>query len=165
MRTKLSEVLEQGRKGGPPGGGPHGAFLVVCPILERKVFIIATDGRFMPEEVAAENKEGKEKGWHEPLTAEHDIFKWEHVSVSAPHFCPNWFEMCWVKEQFWEDEETVVQYHISTSDHINIAKTCLHLWRLKPDTIHISDVTNANLRLKEIPRPPAIAVGPPKSTL
>ena len=36
---------------------------------------------------------------------------WEHVSVSYRRRVPTWAEMCKVKDMFWNDEETVVQYH------------------------------------------------------
>lgn len=68
----------------------------------------------------------------------------EHVSVSLKNRCPNWEEMCFVKDLFWDEDEVVMQLHPAKRDHINNMATCLHLWRpLK----------------KEIPLPPAIAVG------
>lgn len=69
---------------------------------------------------------------------------WEHVSVSCPHRCPTWDEMCWVKEQFWNDDECVIQFHPPRAEYINNHNFCLHLW--KPVGV-------------EIPRPPAGAVG------
>lgn len=78
--------------------------------------------------------------------AEHpDAQGWEHVSVSTARRCPNWIEMCFVKELFWEDEEMAIQYHVPVSEHINNHPYVLHLWR---DTIHPH------------PRmPPSLAVG------
>lgn len=68
---------------------------------------------------------------------------WEHVSVSPPNRCPNWPEMCYVKDLFFAPEEVVMQLHPAKADHINIHNFCLHLWRpLKA----------------EIPLPPHIAV-------
>lgn len=58
-----------------------------------------------------------------------DGSKWEHVSVSLDHRPPNWTEMCFVKELFFEDTECVVQYHPARAAHINIHPHCLHLWR------------------------------------
>lgn len=77
---------------------------------------------------------------------------WEHVSVSAsvlngPYLIgmmPAWEDMCWIKEQFWTDEETVMQLHPPKSEYINNHKHCLHLWRP-------TDV--------EIPLPPSVFVG------
>lgn len=57
--------------------------------------------------------------------------QWEHVSVSTRGRCPTWDEMCYVKNLFWSEEETVVQYHPPKSEYVNMAKTCLHLWRYK----------------------------------
>jgi hypothetical protein len=54
---------------------------------------------------------------------------WDHVSVSLPHRCPTWEEMCWVKDLFWPSEETVLQYHPPASQAVNLHKYCLHLWR------------------------------------
>lgn len=69
---------------------------------------------------------------------------WEHVSVSTPKATPNWSEMCWVKELFFDSEQTVMQLHPPKSRWINNHAYCLHLWR----------------PLKEkIPLPPDITVG------
>lgn len=57
--------------------------------------------------------------------------EWEHVSVSLKDRCPTWEEMCEVKELFFEDDETVVQYHPPKKDYVNIHPYCLHLWRYK----------------------------------
>jgi hypothetical protein len=70
--------------------------------------------------------------------------EWEHVSVSLPHRCPTWGEMCYVKSLFWDDEDCVMQLHPPRSDWVNNHPYCLHLWRPKH---------------AEIPRPPAMAVG------
>lgn len=73
---------------------------------------------------------------------------WEHVSVRAKDYCgervPSWAEMCWIKDQFWDAEECVVQYHPPRSEYVNNHPHVLHLW--KPTAA-------------EMPRPPAIAVG------
>ena len=52
---------------------------------------------------------------------------WEHVSVSTPCRCPTWPEMHWVKEQFWNDDEFVIQIHPLKADYINCHPYCLHL--------------------------------------
>lgn len=54
---------------------------------------------------------------------------WEHVSVSRKNRCPNWPEMSHVKGLFFRNDETVVQFHVPTSDHVNDHPNCLHLWR------------------------------------
>lgn len=59
---------------------------------------------------------------------------WEHVSVSLPDRCPTWDEMCYIKDMFWNELETVVQFHPSSSKYVNTHPYCLHLW--KKDGVH-----------------------------
>jgi hypothetical protein len=54
---------------------------------------------------------------------------WDHVSVSLAHRTPTWAEMCYVKNLFFEEEETVLQYHPKKSKYINCHPFVLHLWR------------------------------------
>lgn len=120
MRPALPDQLERGRirdglYGSDASFGPNGAFQIFGP-CGRDLRIIASNG------------EG-----------------WEHVSVSLPSRCPNWQEMCFVKDLFWEAEETVIQYHPPKSQYVNCHQFCLHLW--KPIGI-------------ELPLPPSIMVGP-----
>jgi len=70
---------------------------------------------------------------------------WEHVSVSFPHRCPTWEEMCEVKRIFWSDDDCVVQFHPPRSDYVNVHPYCLHLWR--PTSL-------------PMPTPPSWMVGP-----
>jgi hypothetical protein len=69
---------------------------------------------------------------------------WEHVSVSHKNKVPSWKTMCIIKDMFFEEEETVIQYHPKKSEYINNHPYYLHLWR----PIN-----------KEIPTPPKILVG------
>ena len=69
---------------------------------------------------------------------------WEHVSVSLPYRCPTWGEMCVIKNYFFNEDETVVQYHPAKKDYVNQHPYCLHLWRPVG---------------QNIPKPPAILVG------
>jgi hypothetical protein len=69
---------------------------------------------------------------------------WEHVSVSLPNRCPNWEEMCYMKDLFWSVTDCVVQFHPPKSEYINNHPNCLHLW--KPVG-------------KQIETPPSILVG------
>lgn len=69
---------------------------------------------------------------------------WDHVSVSLIDRCPTWDEMCFVKDFFFEPEETVVQYHPKASEYVNCHPYCLHLWRpndgreiITPPTIYV----------------------------
>lgn len=90
-----------------------------------------------------------------------DGMGWNHVSISLikeitkvgkrhkniftmVERCPTWEEMCWIKSQFWDDDESVMQLHPPKKDWINNHPYCLHLW--KPDKL-------------EIPLPLSIMVG------
>ena len=73
-----------------------------------------------------------------------DQCSWEHVSVSLPHRCPTWDEMCHIKSVFFKPEECVVQYHPREQDYVNCHRYCLHMW--KPLEA-------------ELPIPPSIFVG------
>lgn len=71
---------------------------------------------------------------------------WEHVSISPfnKRVMPDWDDMCRLKDMFFNDDETVVQYHPAKSEYVNNVPNCLHLWR----------------PLNEVmPTPPAIMVG------
>jgi hypothetical protein len=107
MRKNPTPAVEVGRLltgeyASPPKSGCQGAFKVALPCM---LMIIASDGI---DDVA----EG-----------------WEHVSVSTAKRTPTWQEMQWVKGQFWEDSEIVVQFHPAKSNYINNHPYCLHMWR------------------------------------
>jgi len=75
---------------------------------------------------------------------------WQHVSVSfgqASYKTPSWEVMSYVKELFWEPEETVIQLHPPKSQWVNYHEGCLHLWRC--------------IDGREQPIPPTIMVGIP----
>lgn len=69
---------------------------------------------------------------------------WDHVSVSLNNRCPNWREMSFIKDLFFDDDEVVMQLHVAKKDHINLHPYCLHLW--KP-------------QFTDIPLPPNFMVG------
>jgi len=69
---------------------------------------------------------------------------WEHVSVSRSDRTPTWDEMCQVKDLFWDETDTVIQYHPAKTDYVNNHQFCLHMWR--PTEVLI-------------PVPPSILVG------
>jgi hypothetical protein len=60
---------------------------------------------------------------------------WEHVSAhivsEGKERTPTWAEMCKIKDMFWDETETVVQFHPKKSDYVNVHKHCLHLWKQK----------------------------------
>lgn len=68
-----------------PSWGPYGAFFVHGP-CGRELKIIASAGD-LPESGG-----------------------WEHVSISLQTRPPNWQEMAFVKDLFWEDDECVLQF-------------------------------------------------------
>jgi hypothetical protein len=111
MKFKLDPKIEEGRilhgfYGSEPGN-VWGAFLVNGP-CGRLLRIISDDG------IDAVSPE---------------LAGWEHVSVSTEKHPPNWQEMCWVKDHFWKDTETVLQFHPKKSEYVNLHPFCLHLWR------------------------------------
>jgi hypothetical protein len=78
---------------------------------------------------------------------------WEHASVHARYRSksgkvltriPNWSEMCFVKNSFWEEDEAVMQLHPPESEWIDNHPHVLHLWRPIED---------------RIPLPPGVLVG------
>lgn len=124
MRTVISERLEQSRLlnagvwSSDASDGPLGCFLIMGPRgVMLKIISSGPDSEF----------------------------GWEHVSVSAPNRTPNWAEMCFVKDLFWDEEECVVEYHPPRSEYVNHHPHCLHLW--KPIGI-------------TLPLPPSLLVGP-----
>lgn len=54
---------------------------------------------------------------------------WEHVSVSLADRTPTWAEMQRVKEMFWDESETVVQFHPRADRYVNRMPFCPHLWK------------------------------------
>jgi hypothetical protein len=72
---------------------------------------------------------------------------WEHVSVSLSRGgkarVPNWEEMCFIENLFWDPEDCVVQFHPPKSEYVSNYRV-LHLWRYLKS---------------EFPRPPGWMVG------
>jgi hypothetical protein len=120
MRAHIPEKLESGRVlsgifATSPEHGPYGSFIVQGPCG-------------CDLHIIGHLREG-----------------WEHVSVSTRRRrTPNWQEMCFVKDLFWDEEERVMQLHPPLSEYVKNNRYCLHLW--KP--LH-----------QDIPAPPAIYVG------
>jgi hypothetical protein len=55
---------------------------------------------------------------------------WEHVSISTRWRPPNWQQMCFTKDLFWEPDECVVQFHPPKSEYVNNHPHCLQIsWR------------------------------------
>jgi hypothetical protein len=111
MKSKYDQRIEDGRitRGdfASRHGDPFGAFDLPGP-CGRQLTIIAHNG----------------------LDADPKLRGWEHVSVSIQgKHPPNWQEMSWVKDHFWDEQETVLQFHPKRSRYVNIHPNCLHLWR------------------------------------
>lgn len=95
--------------------GNNGAFYINSPKLRHPMFAIASDG-----------------------------YGWEHVSVQMQgrmrlKRCPYWEEMCFIKDLFWDEEDTVVQIHPPKSEYVNIHPYVLHLWRPKDTNLELPD--------------------------
>lgn len=56
---------------------------------------------------------------------------WEHVSVSPERKSqtPSWEDMCFIKEQFFNEDESVIEVHPPKIEYVNNMPNCLHLWR------------------------------------
>lgn len=48
---------------------------------------------------------------------------WEHVSICPKNRTPDWNEMCLLKDVFWNEDETVIQYHPAKTNYVNNMKT------------------------------------------
>ncbi len=77
-----------------------------------------------------------------------DGLGWDHVSVSMAGRCPNWIEMSYIKELFFTDKETVVQFHPKKIEYINNHQTCLHLWRNQSEEFLLPDSLMVGIRGK-----------------
>lgn len=137
MKKVLPEKLEAGRDraghyASDPSWGAYGRFFVQGPCGEQ-LCIVAS---------AADPDDKMSEGW-------------EHVSVSTRRRLPNWTEMCFVKDLFWEPDECVVQFHPPRSEYVNNHPNCLHLWRLKdgsfpmPPSILVGDKTKDELSYEQ----------------
>lgn len=98
----------EGPYGSDDSMGLCGAFDIPHPNQpEVKFFVIASDGM--------------------------DSTGWEHVSVHGitprGKFTPQWGQMCFIKDLFWDAEDCVIQFHPPKSEYVNVAKNVLHLWR------------------------------------
>lgn len=75
---------------------------------------------------------------------------WEHVSVSLKNRCPNWREMCVIKNIFWDEEDCVVQYHPPKEEYVDNHPFCLHLWRPTDKEFPVPDSLLVGLKRGEI---------------
>lgn len=113
MRYPLPEKLEAcrvttGELKSHPSWGGYGVFIIPRGPSGIGLKIIASAG----------NLDGDDTGW-------------EHASITrvGSKLTPNWAEMCFVKDLFWDDEECVVQFHPPKTMYVSNHPTCLHLFR------------------------------------
>jgi hypothetical protein len=74
-----------------------------------------------------------EPGWRLLIMAS-DGEGWEHVSVHAARQdgrqrTPTWKEMAFVKQQFWDADDVVIQFYPREADYVNVHPHTLHWWR------------------------------------
>jgi len=115
VRQYLPAIIERGRicqgQFTSIPGDHNGATLVKCPATGAELKIIFSDG----------------DSWSEVgLPGE----PWEHVSVSLRQRTPTWQEMAWVKDQFFDEEETGIQIHPPKSQYVNYHPNCLAIMYL-----------------------------------
>lgn len=123
MRRKVSDVLEKARMNrdeadGLTKGTLMGRF-IVAPEPGVKLVVVSNGGDV--------------EMWR-MVFGDEPMF--EHVSVSVMpeehtlrRRTPRWSEMCFVKGLFWDEEETVIQYHPPKSCYVNWNPHVLHLWK------------------------------------
>jgi hypothetical protein len=114
MRKNPTKTIERFRvRNGPFASnesyGANGKFLI--PKVDGVILSV----------VVSDGSDWEECGFPGPV--------WEHVSVSLLARCPTWEEMDLVKRIFWRDNETVLQFHVPRSEHLNYHEFCLHLWK------------------------------------
>ncbi len=66
--------------------------------------------------------------------------KWEHASVGLLHRDPTWSEMNFVKEAFWGQSLTVIQFHPKKTEYVNLHPHLLHLWVRTDYEIELPDL-------------------------
>lgn len=64
---------------------------------------------------------------------------WDHVSISPckKSYTPSWDEMCELKDDFFYEDEAVVQYHPAKSEYVNNVRNCLHIWKPQNEALPI----------------------------
>ena len=70
------------------------------------------------------------------VLASEDGNRYEHVSAHGVDergnlYTPHWDEMCYIKDQFFDEEQVVVQIHPKKSQYVNAHGNVLHLWHDK----------------------------------
>lgn len=121
MRQKFTAAAETGRISTGPMqtavGDRHGQFVLYCPNGQQLNVIVSCAE--IAREIAIEDG-------LDPIK-----WAWDHVSVhvAGRKTTPTWEQMCFVKNQFWDEHECVIQFHPRTKDYVNIHTGVLHLWK------------------------------------
>ena len=102
----------------PASLGKRGAFRIPHPLQRGVQLLVIADEGTLDDQGA-------------PLPRDR---QWEHVSVqvqdpTVEKRTPTWAEMCFIKAQFWDREDTVVQLHPPRSRYVDVHPYVLHLWR------------------------------------
>lgn len=126
MISKTTDFIEKGRIYGEIGT-TFGNFILKSP-FGSYLFIMSSK---------ACDETWKEVGL--PLPS------FDHVSVSVggadkQKRLPTWDEMNWVKDLFWDAEETAVQYHPKKSEYVNFNPWVLHLWSIPSEPYRLPPI-------------------------
>ena len=72
---------------------------------------------------------------------------WDHISVhvKSQDRCPTWDEMCAVKALFFNDNETVVQFHPADDQYVNNHEYTLHLWKHREQVVPPRDLVGEGM--------------------
>jgi hypothetical protein len=57
--------------------------------------------------------------------------------------------MCLLKDLFWDEEDTVIQFHPPKSKSVNQHQFCLHLWRHTTIEIPVPDEILVGIKSNE----------------
>ena len=108
------------------------------------MFHVPNENRIIKGPMASTNEYGNNGAFHlspspkrQYMCIASDGGGWEHVSIEVwitkgkgyITRTPTWDEMCYIKSVFWDDEDTVIQFHPPKSEYVNIKENVLHLWR------------------------------------
>ena len=76
--------------------------------------------------------------------------------MSMPSRTPTWDQMCKMKDIFWNDNETCIEFHPAKNQYVNMHQHCLHIWRpVVNDVQYLSDPESKEW----FPVPPHLLVG------
>lgn len=110
MKQSNAEIeacrITWGRMASDASYGMNGGFIVPGPRGIKLICLVSDKGGF--EHVSVERGKPGDK-----------------IATKVPY----WDELCFIKDFFWQPEETVIQYHPAHSVYVNIHPGVLHLWK------------------------------------